>query len=117
MTPEQQTLLIEIFEEAMTNAENMPSIGAMQQRQQAIKQLRDCLVPTSAFIRYNTKPGERKTVIAKVDTRHGNSDTVIKAGHTGYALGLRVEDQQMLIKWKGVTWPSNHPVSEIEPTS
>ena len=63
---------------------------------------------------YNSKPGKRKLVTAKVDTRKGSGETVIKAGHKGYALALRIEDQQVLVKWDRVTGASSHPVSEIE---
>lgn len=63
---------------------------------------------------YNTKPGNRKNVAAKVDTRRGNSEKFMKAGHKGYALCLRIEDQTVLVRWKGNAWPSAHPVAEIE---
>lgn len=63
---------------------------------------------------YNRNPGKRKLLVAKVDTRKGNSETFIKAGHKGYALALRIEDQQVLVKWDRISWASTHPISEIE---
>jgi hypothetical protein len=64
---------------------------------------------------YNTKPGKRKNVVAKVDTRQGDSDKIIKAGHSGYALALRIEDQKVLIKWAGIAGRgSSHSVNDIE---
>lgn len=56
-------------------------------------------------------------VVANKDTRKGVSDVVIPKGTLGEIVARRrdPEGMQVLIKWKGHSWPGSHPETDINP--